>query len=64
MVVIDCFTKMAHFIALEENATAKAVANVFLGEVWKLHGLHRNYLLYGCKVLWRILEISLQVAQH
>jgi len=39
MVVVDRFTKMAHFIGLEENATTKDVANVFLGEVWKLHGL-------------------------
>ena len=39
MVVVDRFTKMAHFIALEQNATAKNVANVFLREVWKLHGL-------------------------
>ena len=30
MVVVDMFTKMAHFIALEQNATAKDVANVFL----------------------------------
>ena len=30
MVVVDLFTKMAHFIGLEQNATAKAVANVFL----------------------------------
>ena len=39
MVVVDGFTKMAHFIGLEQNATAKDVANVFLREVWKLHGL-------------------------
>ena len=39
MVVVDRFTKMAHFIALEQNANAKDVANVFLREVWKLHGL-------------------------
>ena len=39
MVVVDRFTKMAHFIGLEPNATAKDVANVFLREVWKLHGL-------------------------
>ena len=36
MVVVDQFTKMAHFIALQHNATAKDVANVFLREVWKL----------------------------
>ena len=39
MVVVDRFTKMAHFIALEQNATAKDVTNVFLREVWKLPGL-------------------------
>ena len=30
MVVVDRFTKMAHFIGLEPNATVKDVANVFL----------------------------------
>ena len=39
MVVVDRFTKMAHFIGLKTNATAKDVANTFLKEVWKLHGL-------------------------
>ena len=39
MVVVDCFTKMAHFIGLEEKATARDVAESFLKEVWKLHGL-------------------------
>ena len=39
MVVVDRFTKMAHFIGLEEKATAKDVAETFLREVWKLHGL-------------------------
>lgn len=39
MVVVDYFTKMAHLIALEQNARAKDVANVFLRDVWKLHGL-------------------------
>jgi len=39
MVVVDRFTKMAHFIGLHKNATAKDVADTFLREVWKLHGL-------------------------
>jgi len=37
MVVVDRFTKMAHFIGLHKNATAKDVADTFLQEVWKLH---------------------------
>jgi len=39
MVVVDRFTKIAHFIGLPRNATAKDIANVFVWEVWKLHGL-------------------------
>jgi hypothetical protein len=39
MVVVDRFSKMAHFIALTEKATAKDAAQAFLKEVWKLHGL-------------------------
>jgi len=39
MVVVDRFTKMAHFISLNKNATAKDVADTFLREVWKLDGL-------------------------
>jgi len=39
IVVVDRFTKMAHFIGRYENATAKDVVDTFLREVWKLHGL-------------------------
>jgi len=39
MVVVDRFTKMAHFIGLHENVTAKDVADTLLREVWKLRGL-------------------------
>ena len=39
MVVVDRLTKMAHFIGLETNATARDVADTFLKEVWKLDGL-------------------------
>jgi len=39
MVVVDRFTKMVHFIGLQENVSAKEVAEAFLKKVWKLHGL-------------------------
>ena len=39
IVVVDRFTKMAHFIRLPTDKTAKDVADTFLQEVWKLDGL-------------------------
>jgi len=33
MVVVNRFTKMAHFIGLDKSATAKDVVDSFLGEV-------------------------------
>ena len=39
MVVVDRFSKMAHFVPLHENATTSDVAKAFLKEVWKHHGL-------------------------
>ena len=39
MVVVDRFRKMAHFICLETNASARDVADTFRKEVLKLHGL-------------------------
>jgi hypothetical protein len=38
-VVVDRFTKMAHFIPLPTQASAKDLAVSFLREIWKLHGL-------------------------
>jgi transposase InsO family protein len=37
-VIVDRFTKMAHFVALREK-TAAAVARQFVNHIWKLHGL-------------------------
>jgi len=39
MVVVDHFTKLGHFIGLEEKVTATDVAECFVKKVWKLHGL-------------------------
>lgn len=39
MVVVDRFTKSAHFIALSHPISASKVAKVFFDHVYKLHGL-------------------------
>ena len=38
-VVVDRFSKMAHFIPLSTDTPIKEIANIFLREVWRLHGL-------------------------
>jgi len=44
MVVVDGFTKMAHFMGLHENARTKDVAATFIREVCKFHGLLREII--------------------
>ena len=39
IVVVDRFTKMAHYISLPTEVTAKDITDTFLKEVWKLYGL-------------------------
>jgi len=41
-VIVDRFTKMAHFIPLPTNADTKLLAEVFLREIWRLHGLPQS----------------------
>jgi hypothetical protein len=38
-VIVDCFTKMAHFLPLSTDTPIKDLANLYLKDVWRLHGL-------------------------
>ena len=38
-VVVNWFFKMAHFIPLSTDTPIKEIANIFLREIWRLHGL-------------------------
>jgi hypothetical protein len=44
-VVIDRFTKMAHFIPLPpDGKKAEDLARIFAKEIWRLHGLPRDII--------------------
>jgi hypothetical protein len=42
LVVVDCFTKYAHFLPLKHPYTALSVANTFFNNVVKLHGVPKT----------------------
>jgi len=44
LVVVDRFTKMAHFIPTTERTSAEELAQLFRDNIWKLHGLPNSII--------------------
>ena len=44
LVVVDWFTKMAHFVPTTEKTTAEGLARLFRDNVWRLHGLPESII--------------------
>ena len=68
LVVVDRFTKYAHFIALKHPITVKTVAKAFTENIFKLHGLPSVIVtdrdrIFTC-TLWQDLFKSLGVKLH
>jgi hypothetical protein len=57
LVIVDKFTKYAHFVPLKHPFTAYSVAKLFMENVYKIHGLPSTIVLDKDKVftnhLWK-----------
>lgn len=45
MVIVDKFTKIAHFIPTTEKTVAEGLARLFRDNIWKLYGLPDSIIL-------------------
>jgi hypothetical protein len=48
LVVVDCFTKRAHFIPTTSDVTAETTAHLYLENVWKHHGWPKKIISIRC----------------
>ncbi|GKA46946.1 gag-pol polyprotein [Tanacetum coccineum] len=61
MVVINCFSKMAHFVPCHKTDNAIHIADLFLKEIVRLYGVPKT-IVSGCQVLKLFLEVPMEVA--
>jgi hypothetical protein len=73
-VVVDCFSKIVHFIACKKTADAVNMAQLYFHEVYRLHGLplsivfdcDTQFLSHFWRCLWQLshTELDFSSAYH
>ena len=43
-VFVDKLTKMVHFVACREDLSAKDFAELYIDQIWRLHGLSKEFI--------------------
>jgi hypothetical protein len=70
IMVVDQFSKMAHFIPTKESATAQGTGRLFFTHVFKHHGLSKDimsdqnprFINKFWQVLWKCMELELKMS--
>jgi hypothetical protein len=63
LVVVNMLTKFAHFVAVKHPYTTSSIAELFLDNIAKLHGLPQSIVTYRDTILVSTLERALQTLQ-
>ena len=74
LVVVNCFTQQAHFIPCNKSTNTEELVEIFLREVWRLHGLPKRTISdrgatfnshFLCALYSKLgIELSFSTAHH